>query len=133
MLQSSQGSFSMYVSVGKGPTEQWTISFTSLYRNMLTNYCKVKCNDTVRIYLLSFAPKIFFRNIVMFCKTIFFLFPLPSQTFSPRYATFSPFFASFVTLSPHCNLSPHIIDNYATLCNIICQLNYRQKINKIIN
>ena len=49
------------------------------------------------------------------------LFPLneltdnPSQTFSPRYATFSPFFASFVTLSPRCDLSPHIIDNYATL------------------
>ena len=52
---------------------------------------------------------------------------IPSQTFSPRYATFSPVFASFVTLSPRCSLSPHIIDNYATLCNIICQLNYRRK------
>ena len=51
----------------------------------------------------------------------------PSQTFSPRYATFSPFYARFVTLSPTCSLSPHIIKNYATLCNIICQLNYRRK------
>ena len=51
----------------------------------------------------------------------------PSQPFSPRYARFSPFFARFVTLSPTCSLSSHIIHNYATLCNIICQLNYRRK------
>ena len=52
---------------------------------------------------------------------------ISQSIFLPRYATFSPFFASFVTLSPRCNLSPNIIDNYATLCNIICQLNYRRK------
>ena len=50
-----------------------------------------------------------------------------SQTFSPSYATFSPFFARFVTLLPRCNLSLHIIDNYAILCNILCQLNYHRK------
>ena len=43
------------------------------------------------------------------------------------HLTQSNFFARFVTLSPRCILSPHIIDNYATLCNITCQLNYRRK------
>ena len=46
-------------------------------------------------------------NSIKISPTVF-----PSQTFSPRYETFSSFFACFVTLSPRCNLSPHIIDNY---------------------
>ena len=37
------------------------------------------------------------------------------SNFSPRYATFLPFFARYVTLSPACSLSPHIIHNYAIL------------------
>ena len=40
---------------------------------------------------------------------------------------FSSFFACFVTLSLTCSLSPHIIHNYATLCNTISQLNYCRK------
>ena len=48
-----------------------------------------------------------------------------SNFFSALWKMFANL-ARFVKLSPTCNLSPHIIHNYATLCNIICQLNYRQ-------
>ena len=50
-----------------------------------------------------------------FFAALFTFFARFCDLFSLCYAQFSLFFVRFVTLSPTCNLSPHIINNYVTL------------------
>ena len=108
--------------------EYYTVQLVSLKIYMILNSPR-KCHN-LRLYGMSwhllYKPRFQISISSYVVSTIDTFWWTPSQTFSPRYAKFSPFIARFVTLSPTCNCIPHIIHNYATLCNIICQLNYGQ-------